>query len=100
MPLSDELVSIRHYLEIELTRFGERLLCLDESILPVFLNRCVPALILQLLVENCIKHGLTGHTGQMTIWLSGSVEDDKLVLSVQDDGRSPPQTKHGHLASV
>lgn len=90
VPLSDELVSIRHYLEIELTRFGERL-HFDESIPPDLLDRRVPALILQPLVENCIKHGLTGHAGQMTIWLSASLERDKLVLSVEDDGHSPPQ---------
>jgi hypothetical protein len=90
VPLSDELVSIRHYLEIELTRFGERL-HFDESIPPALLDRRVPALILQPLVENCIKHGLSGHTGKMTIWLSASLEHDNLVLSVADDGRSPPQ---------
>ncbi|HEY2397026.1 MAG TPA: histidine kinase [Rudaea sp.] len=90
VPLSDELASIRHYLEIELTRFGERL-HLDESIPPGLLDCRVPALILQPLVENCVKHGLTGHTRRMTIWLSASLEHDKLVLSVEDDGRSPPQ---------
>lgn len=90
VPLSDELASIRHYLEIELTRFGERL-HLDESIPPALLDCRVPALILQPLVENCVKHGLTGHTRQMTIWLSASLEHDKLVLSVEDDGHSPPQ---------
>lgn len=90
VPLSNELVSIRHYLEIELIRFGERLK-LDESIPPGLLDCRVPALILQPLVENCIKHGLTGHTRQMTIWLSASLEHDKLVLSVEDDGHSPPQ---------
>jgi len=90
VPLSNELVSIRHYLEIELIRFGERLK-LDESIPPGLLDCRVPALILQPLVENCIKHGLTGHTRQMTIWLSASLEQDKLVLSVEDDGHSPPQ---------
>lgn len=88
--LSNELVSIRHYLEIELTRFGERLL-LRESIPPNLLDYKVPALILQPLVENCIKHGLNGHTGQMTIWLSASLEQNKLVLTVEDNGRSPPQ---------
>jgi LytS/YehU family sensor histidine kinase len=90
VPLSDELASIRHYLEIELTRFGERLQ-LDESIPPGLLDCRVPALILQPLVENCVKHGLTGHARQMTIWLSASLEHDKLVLSVEDDGHSPPQ---------
>jgi signal transduction histidine kinase len=90
VPLSDELASISNYLEIELTRFGERL-HLDESIPPGLLDCRVPALILQPLVENCVKHGLTGHTRQMTIRLSASLEHDKLVLSVEDDGRSPPQ---------
>ena len=88
--LSDELASIRNYLEIELTRFGERL-HLDESIPSDLLDRRVPALILQPLVENCIKHGLTGHMRPMTIRLSASLDGDTLVLSVEDDGRSTPQ---------
>ncbi len=86
--LSNELASIRHYLEIELIRFGERL-HLDESIPSDLLDRSVPSLILQPLVENCIKHGLTGHAGPMTIWLSASLEQNELVLSVENDGRSP-----------
>lgn len=88
--LSKELASIRHYLEIELTRFGERL-HLDESVPLGLLDRSVPALILQPLVENCIKHGLNGHVGQMTIWLSATLEQNELILSVEDDGRSPPE---------
>jgi hypothetical protein len=88
--LSNELVSIRHYLEIELTRFGERL-HLDESVPFEALDRHVPALILQPLVENCIKHGLSGHARSMTIRLSATLEQNQLVLSVEDDGRSPPE---------
>jgi hypothetical protein len=90
VPLSDELTSIRNYLEIELTRFGERL-HLEESIPSELLDCRVPSLILQPLVENCIKHGLSGHAGPMTIWLSASLENEKLLLSVEDDGHSPPQ---------
>ena len=90
VPLSRELASIRHYLEIELIRFGGRL-HLDESVPPALLDRSVPALILQPLVENCIKHGLSGHAGPMTIWLSASLEQNELVLGVEDDGRSPPE---------
>lgn len=90
VPLSSEFASIRHYLEIELTRFGKRL-HLEESIPSNLLDCSVPALILQPLVENCIKHGLAGHAGPMTIWLSASLERNELVLRVEDDGRSPPQ---------
>ncbi len=90
VPLSRELASIRHYLEIELIRFGDRLR-FDESVPSGLLDRSVPALILQPLVENCIKHGLSGHAEPMTIWLSASLEQDGLVLSVEDDGRSPSE---------
>ena len=87
--LSNELASIRHYLAIELIRFGERL-HLDQAV-PVEVLGCrVPALILQPLVENCIKHGLNGRAARMTIRLSASLEQGQLVLSVEDDGRSPP----------
>jgi signal transduction histidine kinase len=89
VPLSKELASIRNYLEIELIRFGDRLR-LDESIPAGALEWNVPALILQPLVENCIKHGLSGYAGKMTIWLSASLEDSQLVLSVENNGRSPP----------
>lgn len=88
--LSKELAAIRHYLEIELTRFGERL-HLEESIPENLLDCHVPALILQPLVENCIKHGLTGHARPMTIRLSASLENGKLMLTVEDDGHSTPQ---------
>lgn len=90
VPLSKELASIRNYLEIELIRFGDRLR-IDESISSEPLDWIVPALILQPLVENCIKHGLSGHAGTMTIWLSASLEQDELVLRVENDGRSPPE---------
>lgn len=90
VPLSGELASVRHFLEIELIRYGERL-HLIESVLPELLDRRVPALILQPLVENCIKHGLDGRADPMTIWLSASLEQNELVLSVEDDGRSPPE---------
>jgi hypothetical protein len=90
VPLLRERELIRHYLEIEQIRFGERL-HLDESVPSELLDRNVPALILQPLVENCIKHGLDGHARPMTIWLSAALEQNELVLSVEDDGRSPPE---------
>ena len=89
VPLSRELQSILHYLEIEKIRFGERL-HLEELVPSELLDRNVPALILQPLVENCIKHGLNGHVAPMTIRLSAALERDLLVLDVEDDGRSPP----------
>jgi LytS/YehU family sensor histidine kinase len=73
-------------LAIELERFGDRLQ-LEEAIPPPLLDRQVPHLILQPLVENCIKHGLADTRRRMTIRLSAAPTDEGWMLSVEDDGR-------------
>lgn len=83
--LSRELESVRDYLEIEMARFGERLR-LVEHVPGSLLDRVVPNLILQPLVENCVKHGLRKYVGPMTITLSAAVAGNALVLSVENDG--------------
>jgi hypothetical protein len=55
--LQDELATVRLYLSIERTRFSERLQ-VQEDIAPAALGVIVPALVLQPLVENAIKHGI------------------------------------------
>ncbi len=95
VPLSRELESVRDGLEIEMARFGERLR-LVEKIPDELLDRVVPNLILQPLVENCVKHGLRGHAGSMTITLSATLEDDAMVLRVENDGAVARETvSHG-----
>ncbi len=86
--LSQELASARHYLAIELVRFGERLQ-LVEAIPSMLLDRFVPSLILQPLVENCIKHGLARSRGMLTITLTAACADGELILTVEDDGHAP-----------
>jgi hypothetical protein len=86
VPLSRELETMRHYLDIELVRFGDRLQ-LQESIPDALLERPVPHLILQPLVENCIKHGLAGSTGSVTIRLSATEDATGWTLEIADDGR-------------
>jgi two-component sensor histidine kinase len=84
--LATELESLHHYLAIELERFGDRLQ-LEEAIPPQLLDRQLPHLILQPLVENCIKHGLADTRHRMTIRLSAAPTDEGWMLSVEDDGR-------------
>lgn len=83
--LADELESVRHYLDIELVRFGDRLR-FQAAIPDALLAREVPYLILQPLVENCVKHGLAHSTEEMTIRLSATVDDKGWMLTVEDDG--------------
>lgn len=102
VPLSRELASVRDYLEIEMARFGERLR-LVEDVPGALLDRVVPNLILQPLVENCVKHGLRGHTGFMTITLSAELEGDAMILRVENDGAAARETVNhgvglGHVA--
>jgi LytS/YehU family sensor histidine kinase len=85
VPLSHELASVRDYLEIEMARFGERLR-LVEDIPEALLDRVVPNLILQPLAENCVKHGLRGHAGCMTITLSAATQGNAVILGVENDG--------------
>lgn len=85
VPLADELDFTRKYLEIEQTRFGERLK-VEFSIAPETLGCRVPVFLLQLLVENAVRHGIAkkAGTGQITIKSSGN--SGRLQLTVEDDG--------------
>jgi len=80
-PLADEIKFVRLYLELQHSRFADRLqLTLpDASQVP---NVWVPSLILQPLVENAIVHGLFGDSAPVAIRLDVSVAADALVLVV------------------
>ena len=85
VPLADEIALQRHYLEIEAVRFPERLVC--EFDVPEGLeNACVPGMILQPLVENSIKYGVSASTRPVTIRIAAQEAGGMLVMSVADDG--------------
>ena len=76
IPLRDELALARSYLEVEQVRFGARLEFSQD--IEEFCQDCVvPALLLQPLVENAVKHGI-----------AGLVEGGAIRLSVERDGGS------------
>jgi two-component system LytT family sensor kinase len=83
--LREELESIDEYLDIEVIRFGPRL-GVNKDIAPDTLDVIVPSLILQPLVENAIKHGLTRKVGAGSITIRGRRVRDRLILDVEDDG--------------
>ena len=83
--LKQELDFLRGYLEIEQTRFQDRLTVhFDVSTAALFGQ--VPNLILQPLVENAIRHGVTTQRGAGVIQINASVEDQRLQMQVSDDG--------------
>jgi two-component system, LytTR family, sensor kinase len=85
LTLKEELDFLRKYLEIEQTRFGDRLQ-VHMDIEPVTLDAAVPNLLLQPLVENALRHGIGPKIGGGRLEVSAHREGDQLRLMVRDDG--------------
>ncbi|HWR35073.1 MAG TPA: histidine kinase [Clostridia bacterium] len=84
--LRDELASIDDYLDIEVVRFGCDKLKVNKELEPETLGVLVPSMILQPLVENCIKHGLSPKIEGGSIHLRSRMFNGMLVVEVEDDG--------------
>jgi signal transduction histidine kinase len=87
--LAQELEFIGAYLSIEQKRFGERLR-VEQSVPDELMKALVPALILQPLVENAIRHGIEPRRGPGLISIQAEQEDKHLHLIVRDNGRGLP----------
>src|SRR4029077_578407 len=74
------------YLEIEKVRFGDRL-SVTFDVPPRILDVLVPQCLLQPLVENSIKHGISKRSSGGEITVRASTVGDRLLLSVKDNGR-------------
>jgi two-component system, LytTR family, sensor kinase len=89
IPLAQELEFIGGYISIEQKRFGERLR-VEQSVPDELRKALVPALILQPLVENAIRHGIEPRRGPGLISIEAKQEDKQLHLIVRDNGRGLP----------
>lgn len=92
IPLKEELEFLEKYLEIERTRFGERL-NIQMEIAPEALDVCVPNLILQPLVENAIRHGIGPRVGGGRLHIVARRTGNRLWLMVRDNGPGLPKAK-------
>lgn len=95
-PLRDELDFIEDYLSIEVARFGEKLR-FEKQVDAESLDMLVPSMLLQPLIENCIKHGLSNKIEGGTVWLRTRRLDGRLYLTVEDDGVGIPEPKLAKL---
>lgn len=85
VPLADELDMVREYLAIEQARFPDRLrYTIDAS--PEAMETPVPPLILQPLVENAVRHGVSRASTAGRIDVNATVNNGTLSLTVRDDG--------------
>ena len=83
--LREELESIDEYLAIEVVRFGPQLRVVKQ-ISPETLDVIVPSMLLQPLVENSIKHGLSPKVGGGRITIRSQMFDGRAIIEVHDDG--------------
>jgi two-component system, LytTR family, sensor kinase len=83
--LQQELEFLQKYLEIEQTRFQDRL-SVRFDIDPETFDAEVPRLILQPLVENAIKHGVSPRSGPGLVAIASRRLGTSLWLEVRDDG--------------
>jgi sensor histidine kinase YesM len=85
VPLKEELEFLELYLGIQQMRFPDRLR-VEIEVAPDTLDALVPNLILQPLVENAIRHGVSRRAGGGTVGVAASRADDRLRIKVYDDG--------------
>src|SRR6267143_1751276 len=85
VPLDHELKIVTDYVEIERTRFGQRL-AYAIDVHPDAAGCEVPPLAIQTLVENSIKHAIAPRPGGGRLRVEAAAAGDRVMLSVWDDG--------------
>lgn len=87
--LAQELELVERYIAIQSIRFEDRFTC-EVDVAEEFQNCLVPKLVLQPLVENAILHGVADlNEGYIKLWAER--QEDKLIISVSDNGRGMPK---------
>lgn len=79
--LAEELALARHYLDIEMVRFGDRLR-VDWRIDPAVVHAMLPPLLLQPLVENAVKHGVEPSVMGAEVRITARRDGDRVVVKV------------------
>ncbi|HEY7368866.1 MAG TPA: two-component regulator propeller domain-containing protein [Thermoanaerobaculia bacterium] len=97
--LRDELEFLRRYLEIQSLRFEDRLQT-TYAIAPETLDAEVPSLLLQPLVENAVKHGISQDPGRGEVRVSSRVAEGDLVLVVWNTSTRGPEPLPTHVGGI
>ncbi len=89
IPLQDELQIVQDYLSLEKVRFDERLQ-VQFAIGSETLDYKIPPMVVQTLVENGIKHGISKLKTGGIIIIRSYVEDKQLIISIENSGKYDP----------
>jgi sensor histidine kinase YesM len=88
--LEEEIGFLKKYLAIESVRFGDRL-TIDWQIDPDSKSAKVPSFILQPIVENAFKHGLSHSQGNVSLRISSKTLEDLISLEIFNSGPNLPE---------
>lgn len=94
LPLSEELELVREYLSIEQVRLGSRL-AFEIHCTPEASGVELPPLLVEPLVQNAVKHGLSAKPEGGTIRIRAEREGGRLGITVEDDGAGSAGTATG-----
>lgn len=97
VPLREELSFIDDYLDIEVARFGEDNLDIVKEIDEHTLETFIPSMLLQPIVENCLKHGLAPKIEGGRIYLRTAAYDGRLHIEIEDNGVGISEEKLPHV---
>lgn len=89
VPLEEEIEFVAAYLRVEKARFGDRLR-LEFDLDPDAGGYLIPAMTIQPLVENAVKHGVLATTGGGAVTLRTRTRAEELSIEVRDDGPGFP----------
>jgi two-component system LytT family sensor kinase len=97
VPLREELQFIDDYLDIEVARFGKDNLDIVKQVDDAAMEAFVPSMLLQPVVENCLKHGLAPKLGGGKIELRTTNRNGRLHIEIEDNGVGISEEKLPHV---
>jgi signal transduction histidine kinase len=97
--LREDLQFVERYVEIQQTRLGDRFRY-EQHVEPAALDCLVPALLLQPLVENALRHGIEPSPRPGTVRVVVTGQNGRLRLSVEDDGIGLAQAYSHHQPGI
>jgi LytS/YehU family sensor histidine kinase len=94
VPLAEEVRTVERYLQIQSLRFPNRL-SFEVQVDPGAARAAVPALLLQPLVENAVRHGLSRSEAPGRIALSAERRGEQVAIEIFNTGHLDADRKHG-----
>ena len=86
IPLREEVEFIDNYLDIEVSRFGKDKLRIEKEIDAKTMRCMIPSMILQPIIENSIRHGISPKIEGGRIKICSVLQEERLCIQVIDDG--------------